>query len=411
MSPATQKSAKPSSRPALLKGATAAALGAVAALGLAGCAGRNIHRELSADPTLLQREWTLATRSLDQALAGDRGSEYSNPILVDQSLVFGNQSVGLVSLYPSLMQVRWTLPIPGGVVSEVAAAGGTLFFGGADGFLYAVNSENGRVSWRYELRNQTISKPAVAGGRVFVTTSDDVVYAFDAGTGKWLWHYRRRTSPLATIHGASAPLIDGSDVLVGLSDGFLVALGVDDGHLKWERRLHQGSKFTDVDAHPVVEGGTLFVPSYDGSLYALKRAGGETIWRFDSGGSKQVAIDDQRVILPSSDGSVYALSKTSGKQLWKFELDGGAPTQLVVTDKHVIVGSTFQYLYVIDKGNGQGLYRFNVGDGSGFAGAPAFDAAKRRLYALSGSGNLYAFSYANTPKPKPRGRTTPWQFD
>lgn len=267
------------------------------------------------------------------------------------------------------------------------------------------------MNWRYEVRNPIISRPTVNGGRVFITTSDDTVYAFDAGTGKWLWHYRRRTSPAATILGASAPLVDGSEVLAGLSDGFLVGLSLLDGQLKWERKLHFGTKFTDVDAHPVLDEGVIYVPSYDGALYALKRDSKDTLWRFDAGGSKQVVIEGPRLFLPSSDGNIYALQKNNAKVLWKFELDGGVPTQAAVTDKYVIVGSTFQYLYVLDKETGRGLYRFNVGYGSGFAGAPEFDPATQKLYILSGAGNLYSFGLRQPArKIRPHGMTDPYQF-
>ena len=196
----------------------------------------------------------------------------------------------------------------------------------------------------------------------------------------------------------------------GLSDGFLVALNLQDGQLKWERKLHQASKFTDVDAHPQLENGIIYIPSYDGALYALKRQNGDVIWRFDAGGSKDVVLEDQRLFLPSSDGSIYALQKNNAKVLWKFDLDRGVPTQLLVTDRYIIVGSSFQYLYVIDKETGKGLYRFNSGYGSGFS-SPALDLASQRLYLLSQAGNLYSFAIRKPlRKVFAHGQTEPYVF-
>lgn len=376
---------------------------------LAGCAGRNIHSDLTATPKVLVRQWTIPTRTVFEA--GERNAEFSNSILYQGTLIFGSQAQGLVALYPSNGQVRWSLPIPHGVISELAIENGTIYFGGGDGNVYAVNVENGRVLWQYSVRNPIISKPTIKGGRVFLTTSDDTVYAFDAGTGQWLWHYKRRSADTATILGASSPLVDEDDVLTGLSDGFLVCLSVHDGKLKWERKLHEGRKFTDVDAHPVLEGSTLYVPSYDGALYALERKNGQPIWKFDSGGAKQITIDGDRIFLPSSDGMVYSLQKQTGKLLWKFELDKGVPTQLIVTDRYVIFGSSFQYLYTVDKRNGDGLYRYNVGKGSGFYGAPTYDPQLQRFYILSGAGNLMAFMIRQPPKRIfAHGQTDPYVF-
>ena len=178
-----------------------------------------------------------------------------------------------------------------------------------------------------------------------------------------------------------------------------------------ERKLHPGAKFTDVDAHPVLENGIIYIPSYDGALYALKRVGGDVIWRFDAGGSKDAVIDDQRIYLPSSEGSIYSLQKSNAKVNWKFDLDHGTPTQLIVTDKYLIVGSSYQYLYVIDKVTGKGLYRYNVGYGSGFAGSPAYDPATQKIYFLSGYGNLYAFALRQPPrKVRVHGTTDPYEF-
>lgn len=393
-------------KPSFIKSGIA---GTLALFLFSACTGPRTHEDLKNDPMIMVRKWTLSTHGPFEL--GDHGTEYSNPILNENTLIFGNRSVGLMSIYPMLNQQRWSLPIRGGVVSEITVDRGNVYFGGGDGFLYSVNAESGQVNWRYEVKNPIISKPTIEGGRLFVTTSDDVVYAFDAGTGKWLWHYRRRAAPAAKIYGASQPLVLANEVLAGMSDGFLVSLSVEEGQLKWEKKLHQGTKFTDVNAHPILDEGLIYVPSYDGSLYSLKRENGNIIWKFDSGGSKQVVLEDQKIFLPSSEGRIYALQKSNAKILWKFDLDRGAPTQLAITDKYVIVGSSYQYLYVIDKNTGKGLYRFDAGYGSGFSGSPAFDPVNQRLYILSGAGNLYSFAMRKPPKRvREHGVTDPYKY-
>lgn len=382
----------------------------VLALTVLGCAGRNLHKDLTDDPSILLRRWTINTREKTEKLdMGERGYDFSNPVFFENTLIFGNRSVGLISIYPKINQQRWVLNVRNGVLSELAVDNGAVYFGGGDGFFYSVDAESGRVNWKYEIHNPIVSQPAVSGGRVFVTTTDDTVFALDAGTGKWLWNYRRRSSPTATILGSSSPLVDGAEVIVGLSDGFLVALSLNDGQLKWERKLHMGNKFTDVDAHPVLENGVIYVPSYDGSLYALKRSNGEVIWKMDAGGSKRVTLTEDRIYLPSSDGTIYCLQKAGGKVLWQFEMDGGTPTQLLVNDRYIVVGSSFQYLYVLDKETGKGLYRYNVGNGSGFYGAPVFDPSFKNIYVLSSSGNLYDFEVKKAPhKLYPHGMSKPY---
>lgn len=374
-----------------------------------GCTGPQLYPELGPDTKILVRKWTISTHGPFEI--GDHGTEYSNPVLFENTLVFGNRSTGIKAIYPGINQPRWSFSVKEGVVSELAVDKKSVYFGGADGHLYSVNLENGRVNWDYDLRNPFISRPTVERGRLLVTTSDDTVYAFDANTGKWLWHYRRRSVPTSKIYGASSPLVEGNTVFAGLSDGFLVALSLEEGQLKWERKIHQGTKFTDVNAHPILENGIIYIPSYDGALYALKHDTGEIIWRFDAGGSKNVVIEDQKIYFPSSDGTIYCLQKDNAKLLWKFELDQGTPTQVVASEKYLMMGSSYQYFYALDKTTGKGVYRFNAGRGSGFAGSPLFDPASQSVYILSGAGNLYKFALRQPPRKfHPHGITDPYIF-
>jgi outer membrane protein assembly factor BamB len=368
--------------------------------GLMACATRNIHPDLKMDTMVLTRGWTFPSHGGTHDV-GDKGFEYSDATLYDNTLIFGSAKMGVVSLYPGLLRVRWTFPVSNGVVSEMAVDKKSLFFGGADGFFYCLNADTGKVIWKFEAKQTLYSRPSISGGRVFVTTADDTILAFDASSGKLLWNYKRRTPQTATIHAASSPLVEGGEVIAGMSDGFLVAVSQEDGGLKWDRKLQLNSKFTDVDATPILMGDTIYEPSYDGALYALKRKGGDTLWRYDAGGARKISIDDQAVYLPSSNGTVYALAKANAKVLWQFELDRGVPTSIVLTDRYAIFASSHQYLYVVDKVTGKGLYRYNVGDGSGFSSNPAYDKATNSLYILSMAGNLYQFKIRKSDAKRP----------
>ncbi len=360
---------------------------------LLACAGPELHPGFKARKAVFQREWSIATRTrLNEA--GERGVEYANPLIWENTLIFGTTESGLVALYPGLGgAIRWVLPIPGGIASELTLHESLVFFGGSDGFFYCVNAETGRVQWRYEIKNPKVSRPSIVSGKLYVTTTDDVVHSFEAATGRWNWSYRRKTSGGSTVHGASQPWTDGSMVMAGMSDGYLVQLEAADGKLKSEKRLSTKPKFSDVDASPVLDGsngGVFYIASYDGALHALRKGSLETLWKIDSGASRSVTIDGGTLYLGGSDGLVQAIEKSSGKVLWKFETDGGVPTQPLVTDQYVIFGSSHQYLYALDKKTGELLDRWNIGYNSGFSGNLAYDAAKKLVYVVSGNANLYS---------------------
>lgn len=356
---------------------------------LSACSGRNIYKDAKPNPKILQRGWTYQTRT--QFAAGNRGFEYSGVTTYENTLIFGSQTKGLTALYPGLLKERWSFPTKGGVVSPPLVDKKDVYFGSGDGFLYALQADTGKEIWKYEVKNNLISQPAISSGRLFVTTADDVVYALDSGTGKFLWSYKRRSDAGTTIHAVATPVVDGNNVLVGLSDGFLISLSIEEGRLVWEQKIHSSSKFSDVDASPVLQQDLIIVPSYDGSLYTLKRKSGDVVWKYDAGGARKVLCEEGIIYMPSSDGSVHALKLESAKLLWKFELDRGVPTSIVTDGERLYFGSSYQYLYGLDKASGQLIYRFNVGDGSGFSSHPLWLKSQNELYILSMAGNLYQF--------------------
>lgn len=375
-----------------------------------GCSAPELHKGLKPDPEVMTRQWTRSTRP-EITEAGVRGTELSSPAFHENTLIFGTRFGAALSVYPGLNQVRWRTEIPGGVTSPVLVAGGMAFFGAGNGSLYALDADTGGVKWSYDLRNPFLSRPTLKDGRLFVTATDDSVYAFDAGSGEWIWHYRRRSAQVATVHAAAAPLVDSGEVITGLSDGYLVALSMQDGKLLWDKRLQDGAKFVDVDASPVLLDNVLYVPAYDGSLYALDRKTRAVIWKTNTGGSKDVLIEGERIYFPSSDGAVYALDRKSGKEIWKFTLDSGTPTKMVSTARTLVFGSSFQYFYALDKDTGKPVYRFHAGYGTGFSSDPLYDPKQHRIFTVSGAGHLYSFQLREPSRKTSHVVTDAYRFD
>lgn len=365
----------------------------------AACASKNLHPHFKneIDPKskteVLTRQWTYSIEPVSSSLTV-QGMEYVSPVFFENSLVFGSDRYGLVSLYPKILREKWKLPIQNGVVSQIEINANRAFFTGGDGNLYAISLETGKEIWNYSLRNPVSSKPTVDGADLFVVTSDDALVSLESGSGKWQWSYRRRNVSGPAIHGASKPLVIGDAVWVGFADGALVALSKKDGKVLWEKQLNTGKRFGSVNAEFLVKDHRVYVPAYDNALYVLDDKSGNTLWAKEGmGGSKKVTLADDVVYTPSSSGYLYALDAKSGKELWKFELDSGIPSDVLVLSKHVIVASSSEYLYAVEKDTGKMTYRYQVGYGSGFSGGLALDPSRNWIYALSRGGNLMAFDY------------------
>ncbi len=366
---------------------------------LASCASRNLRpgfkNEIDSKTKLevLTRQWTYSIEPVSSSLKVP-GMEYSSPVLFENSLVFGSNRFGLISLYPKILKEKWKFPVSNGVVSPIEISANRAYFTGGDGNLHSVSLENGKEIWNYSLRNPVSSKPTVQGEDLFIVTSDDSLVSIESATGKWQWSYRRRNVSGPTIHGASRPLVISDTIWVGFADGALVVLKRKDGKVLWEKQLNTGTRFGSVNAEFVIDGSIVYVPTYDGALYALDSKTGNTIWAKESmGGSKKVTVTADVVYASSSSGVLYALDKTSGKELWKFELDTGIPSDVLVMKNHVVVASSSEYLYAVEKSTGKPVYRYGVGYGSGFSGGMTYDPVRNWVYAFSRGGNLMAFQY------------------
>ncbi len=364
-----------------------------------GCATTNRYKGFKPDAPPVTLEYVYATRDANKTTnvkgANLEPVEYGSMVVHENVIYLASEQGSLEALYRDNFQRKWQFAVKNGVPSQILLDENSLYFGAGDGRLYSLDAEFGKVNWEYLTKVPVYARPTVAQHRVYFLTSDDTLYCLDAGTGKWIWHYKRNANLATTIRGNSTPVVDSSTnqsrVYVGFSDGYFAALNSNDGNVVWETKIHDGSKFTDVDASAVFDENKIYIPSYDGALYVLNKADGKMQWKADVGGSKKVLIEDKNLYIASTDGHVYSLNKETGKQNWKFAVDEGVPTNIVLHEGFIAFGSSVQHFYVIDKNTGGLTYRYSSGMRSGFSSDPI--EIGKRIYIFSKFGNLYTFRW------------------
>ncbi|PPT59760.1 PQQ-binding-like beta-propeller repeat protein [Xanthomonas arboricola] len=176
----------------------------------------------------------------------------------------------------------------------------------------------------------------------------------------------------------------------------------------------------DISATPSVEGGTLYVPDWGGTLYSVDTQTGKPNWQAKlsdyTGNANSVtrntpAISANSIIVgDQAAGTVLAIDKKTGKLLWKTTAE--ANPQARITSSPVIYGNrvyvpvssgdwgnldpthTFSFrgsVVALDLNTGKKVWQFyNVPEGYTGAsvwGQVAIDPINRRLY--FGTGNNY----------------------
>jgi len=98
-----------------------------------------------------------------------------------------------------------------------------------------------------------------------------------------------------------------------------------------------------VYASPIVSDGFVFIPSYDGKLYALDEYTGSLIWSFTTGSNivATPAVGNGIVYLSSKDFTVYALDEGTGSMLWRISNVAAVVSSPVLADGKLFYGTLY----------------------------------------------------------------------
>jgi eukaryotic-like serine/threonine-protein kinase len=190
--------------------------------------------------------------------------------------------------------------------------------------------------WRYSPgASSAVSSPALAPGAVVLETTGEVV-GLDPANGHTLWTTARVPGPLARV------AVDGSTGggLIVYTEGGLdgssasvVAMSIADRSLRWAFTLPKASL-----GGPVIEGGTVYVGTSDGSVFAIDEEGGSQRWRARTDGPVVAppAASGGRVFAASVLGTdtpshLYAWDAETGKLSWDVSQRQGAVGTSAVT--------------------------------------------------------------------------------
>lgn len=81
-------------------------------------------------------------------------------------------------------RISYRLQADAAIMSSAVAAGGMLFVGSLDGYLYAIDEDRGSVAWETSLGESISQSPIALAGFVYVISDDNKLYKLDAKTGK-----------------------------------------------------------------------------------------------------------------------------------------------------------------------------------------------------------------------------------
>jgi outer membrane protein assembly factor BamB len=336
----------------------------------------------------------------------------SSPAVADGMLYFVSSAGSLAALDLATGKPKWVLPVeferkfeaknlhgyPSAAqtipdawdvfTSSPAVANGKVYFGSADGGVYAADAKTGILQWKFATHDVVHASPAVVNGVVYIGSWDSYLYAIDAETGLQKWAFKSGEDN--TIHNQvgfqSSPAVVDGTVYVGCRDAHVYAIDAATGHKKWD---YPTSK-SWVNGTPAVRDGVVYVGTSDSSRFmALDAKTGRLKWNFKAGAYifSSAALAGDLAYFGSHNGKLYAIDTRTGDLAWDFQTEASKTNALKVLNADGTLNQEafaplfgdFEDMYI-------DFYKFiSIG---AIMSSPAVDRGV--VYVGSMDGNLYA---------------------
>jgi len=292
-----------------------------------------------------------------------------------------------------------------GIAGGLAISGSTVFVHGGGHNLAALSVEDGSVIWSQRFQLPLRGGPTVYAKKALAVTDIDAnLFMLRIDNGSVLWD--RAGLPSGTIvYGAPSPAIYDNQIAVAAHGGELSLLDADNGDVIWSDNLATFNPRTplqglgDIRAHPVHDGGLVFVVSQSGRTAAFAVRSGLLLWELPIGGIEMPWVAGDSVFIVTLDGRLYAIRRNDGAIRWVAELPGALPIGAVAAEdipRYVgPVVAAGKVIIVAEDGN---ILLFNADTGAledeadvGGRIVTAPQLAAGMMFVLDNSGTLTAF--------------------
>ena len=281
-------------------------------------------------------------------------------IIISQSIPCYSQVTSLLAEdLGSTPELAWKYSLTAPVYSSPLIYNNTVYFGCLDSVFYAITLETGRLQWKYKTNGSIRSTAAVHEGRAYFNSGDGKLYCLDL-TGQLIWSFAARFDKQYDFadYFQSSPVISGDAIFFGCGDGYIYALNLSDGSLKWEFKTGDV-----VHATPAIDGNSLYTGSFDGFVYALSVSDGTLLWKFKTAGHRYFpkgevqgspVVANGLVIIGARDYNVYALDAEKGYCHWNKAFTRGWVLANSVHDSVLyLAGADERMLAAVDPGTGR----------------------------------------------------------
>lgn len=331
----------------------------------------------------------------DVSIGGGEAQQYLKlyPLLLADRLIAADRSGKVAAVDVNTGKIIWRTDLDVLISGGVGGNAEYHFVTTRDGEVIEL-SATGELLWKQKISSESLVPPVVASDRVIVRSVDGSVVALSLTDGKQLWVYTRDVPPLS-LRGNSVPLVDDARVYVGLDNGRMVVLDVDDGHSLFDVPVAVSSgrseieRLNDVDGDTRLDRNLLYIASYQGRVIALDVRRGQLLWTRKISTYTGVDVGASSLFVADDRDHIWAMDRENGATMWKQEkLQARQLTRPSVMGDNLVVGDYAGYLHWLSQFDGHFVARVHV-DSDGILVPPLVQ--NERVYVMTRGGDLVAY--------------------
>ncbi len=281
------------------------------------------HAAFSAAPAVVWAAKAGTGNSRKYRIAAEPVSDGARVFTMDSSGAVTAHAIGGAALW----RADLTLPgeRPGASGGGMALSGNTLYATTGFGELVALDVASGGIRWRQKFEAAVNGAPTVAGGKVFVTTANSIAYAVETANGRIAW----RKAGVPTQHGSSgvaAPAVSGNVVVYPLANRSILGIDIGSGDIRWVARVaggrdgHARAVMRGFTGEPVIKGGTIYAATSAGRAVAVGLQDGKIRWTADEGAQGMMTVAGGSVYFVTDQAKLVRLSASDGAKIWEVAL-------------------------------------------------------------------------------------------
>ena len=241
------------------------------------------------------------------------------------------------SIWSTVIEEKGDDPLPGiGGGLALSPEGLVVHAGGRA--LSLLDPASGDLIWTIEMKIPLRGGPTIIGAdRVAVTDLDGNMKVHLLVSGEELWVHLGIAAG-TVLFGAPAPAYANDEIALAGAGGEVTYFDAGSGELLWTDSVASLLPRTpiqnlgDVRAHPVHDGGLIFVIGQSGRIVAFSARNGLPVWERAIAGLEMPWVAGETVFVLSLDGRLYAIRRDDGVIRWVTELAGAVPLDVVVPE-------------------------------------------------------------------------------